>query len=217
MSTVLEKPPEYGSLTLEFPLRPISLQGSSQAKQELMAAIRKSIENYQFFFSGEVKIDVLWLLHPKERYQGIQSPDIDNILKPLIDGLSGIDGILVNDCQVQSVSCSWIDQLTDKHNLAIELKYSPDDWIKKNNLTWIEISEKLCMPLDTSLPNEVQLVLLETWEQMFSFKSEIVEKTGAWENGQMVMPIQMPFHRARLSEFTLSTIEDYRSRITQAE
>jgi hypothetical protein len=99
-------------------------------------------------------------VHESERYQGTWSPDIDNILKPLLDGMSGPQGLLVNDCQAQSVRCSWIDSPTLDHRLQFELRFSPDEWIRKDGLIWIEFRRKLCLPLSTQIPRANLLKLL---------------------------------------------------------
>lgn len=120
MTITLECPPPPGLLELRFPLRPVSLQAKKEAKAELQKRVRGLLSNAKYFLSGEVEVSIEWLLHPKIRYEGVHSPDIDNILKPLLDALSGPSGVLVNDCQVQSVRCSWIDWMKQDHELHLE-------------------------------------------------------------------------------------------------
>jgi len=201
MPISLKCPPPPGILQLRFVLAPVSLQATSNSKNEFRSNVRAQIMNCEYLFSGEVAIDIQWFLHPKIRYEGVHSPDIDNILKPLIDALSGPEGILINDCQVQAVSCSWLDWMKEEQELVVEVRYSPDDWVRKENLVWVEISDKLCMPLSGNLTNEQMILMLESMQRQFETRDEVMSKTGSWEAGQMFMSVQMPFHRARLVGF----------------
>ena len=208
MGSNLQYPPPPGLIELSFPLKPVSLQAKAESKESLRAAIRTDITNAEYYLSGEVEVEVIWHLHEKERYQGVHSPDIDNILKPIIDALSGVDGILVNDCQVQSVRCPWIDWTKNDQELDVTLRFQPDDWIRKENLVWVEVSNKLCMPLYSSIKSEAIKMMLVGWQRMFERRTEISNITGSWEDGQKAMPVQQPFHRARLKGFHVVKIKN---------
>jgi len=47
---------------------------------------------------GDVKVSIEWTLHEQDPYESDAAPDVDNILKPLLDVLCGPDGILIDDC-----------------------------------------------------------------------------------------------------------------------
>src|SRR5689334_20678474 len=108
------EPPPPGTLTFDVTAKPRSLQSRSLLKQVVKDRMKAAVLGRPYLLSGDVEIRITWLIHEREHYFGVHAPDIDNILKPLLDGISGPEGILVNDCQVQSVSCSWIDWLSDE-------------------------------------------------------------------------------------------------------
>ena len=204
-------PPPPGLLAFEINLRPVSLQSSSKLKREVKRQVGEIVEAADYLLSGEVEVGITWILHERERYYGVHSPDIDNILKPLIDAISGPRALLVNDCQVQSVRCHWIDWSSDDHKVQFELRFSPDDWIPKSHLVWVEVKNKLCMPLNTDIPVVGQHLLLESWSKMFSAREEIVSLTNSYSAGKYMMPVQMPFHRARLRGYNIVSLKEMKS------
>ena len=212
-----EAPPPPGTLEFEIDLRPVSLQSAPQLRRGVKLQVANLVKASEYLLSGEVEVGVTWILHEKERYHGVHSPDIDNILKPLLDAISGPEGLLVNDCQVQSVRCHWIDWTSDDHRLKFDIRFLPDDWIPKKSLVWVEVQDKLCMPLNTDIPTAAQRLLIEAWEGMFEARRKIVEGTGNYGVGKYLMPIQMPFHRARLRGYKVVAIREMKRQLNQTQ
>ena len=212
-----EAPPPPGLLTFEIDLKPVSLQSTSELRQGVKTQVATFVKASEYLLSGEVEVGVTWILHEKERYHGVHSPDIDNILKPLLDGMSGPGRLLVNDCQVQSVRCHWLDWTSHDHRLQFELRFLPNDWIPKKALVWVEVQDKLCMPLNTDAPIAAQQLMVEAWEQMFEARREIVERTNSYSAGKYIMPQQMPFHRARLGGFEVVEVKEMKRRLKQQQ
>lgn len=97
---------------IELAFAPVSFQGSPGARRRLEQIVREAATKPGRLLTGEVGIEIEWLLHEKRRWESphtLGTPDLDNILKPLIDGLCGPTGLLIDDCQVQAVACNWID------------------------------------------------------------------------------------------------------------
>lgn len=98
--------PDY---VVEFDFAPVSFQGSQGARRRLEQAVRDAATKPGRLLTGEVGIEIEWFLHEKRRWESphtLGTPDLDNILKPIIDGLCGPAGLLIDDCQVQSVACN---------------------------------------------------------------------------------------------------------------
>ena len=210
-------PPPPGLLTFEIDLKPVSLQSAPKLRQGVKSQVAHFVKASEYLLSGEVEVGVTWILHERERYYGVHSPDIDNILKPLLDGMSGPDGILVNDCQVQSVRCDWIDWTSDDHRLQFEVRFSPDDWVPKKSLLWVDVQDKLCMPLNTDVPTAAQRLLIERWERMFEGRRHVLEELGNYEVGKYFMSVQMPFHRARLRGYEVVSLDEMKRRLNQGK
>ena len=111
---------------------------SVRKKQKLKNAILQVIKGATYYLTGEVQIEIEWLVHERERYETDSSPDIDNIVKPMLDALSGLHGILIDDCQVQAVSCHWIDWTRNDHQINLRIKYFPDEWTLKDSLLFVD-------------------------------------------------------------------------------
>lgn len=94
-------------------------------------------------------MDIQWLVYEQERYENPDLPDMDNIIKPILDGLTGPDGVLIDDCQVQTVSSHWIDWNKKEHH-NIRIRYCPDDYVSKQNLAFVNIGNNLYMPFNTN-------------------------------------------------------------------
>jgi hypothetical protein len=140
-------------------------------------------------------------LHERLRYQSPFSPDVDNILKPLLDAIRGPDGLLVDDCQVQAVSCHWIDWPSSFQRVSFELRYMPDDYIQKTGLVFVHIGRQLYMPLNETPPAKTQLLLLDAWSQMMATSEALERFTNDYAVAKAVTPIQHPFHGSRLRGF----------------
>ncbi|MCI5130534.1 MAG: RusA family crossover junction endodeoxyribonuclease [Candidatus Electrothrix sp. EH2] len=77
----------------------------------------------------------------KKRYETDTSADIDNIIKPLLDSLCGPSGILIDDNQVQCVTCYWLDTSDyESEKINISIDYIDDEYISKEGLIFINES-----------------------------------------------------------------------------
>jgi Holliday junction resolvase RusA-like endonuclease len=101
--------PVNGCLGFEIPLKPRSFQTNRLAKRALIKSIQDILAPLPYLFSGDVKITIAWSVDEQARYEGISSPDVDNIIKPMLDAFSGPRGLMIDDCQVQSIECYWAD------------------------------------------------------------------------------------------------------------
>jgi len=192
---------------------PVSLQARRPKKTALSVALCAALGAPEYLLSGEVAISVEWLIHERLRYETLAAPDVDNSLKVVLDALCGPAGVLINDCQVQSVSCHWIDWTSNEQQLTVTLRHSPDDWVRKKGLVFVRASGRLCWPINLDLPVEAVLTILDALERMTSLNREVLRATGDWQAAQYVMPIQQPFHSGRLRGFTVLTPDEIRMRL----
>lgn len=206
--------PDYG---IELAVAPVSFQGSRGARRRLEKAVREVATKPGRLFTGEVGIEIEWFLHEKRRWESphtLATPDLDNILKPLIDGLCGPTGLLIDDCQVQSVSCNWIDWEHDAEQ-RFTLRVRPnmiDAWLSHQPLVWIDMGDGLCWPIPSSLEAPVQLVFIQHFETALSVRDQFLAAEIPEADAKFHMPIQRRFHRARLQmhEFDVRPVADYK-------
>jgi Holliday junction resolvase RusA-like endonuclease len=203
-----ETPPEFGLLEFEIDIAPVSLQGKGKRRRLVQSTVGESTKQAKWLLSGEVKVSIEWLVRERLRYETGTSPDVDNIIKPLLDAICGPHGIMIDDCQVQSIQCNWIDWNRSDQRVRYELRFAPDDFVLKEGLIFVGIGDNLYMPLHTTRPREAQILLLEHWPTRLAMAKELEVLTGDYYAARDVMPIQRPFHVSHLGDFPRVSCEE---------
>jgi Holliday junction resolvase RusA-like endonuclease len=210
----LNEPPIFGELTFSFGFEPVSLQSSSQKREFVKSEIRKETSKLNYLLSGDVKIEIQWLVHEQERYENAKAPDMDNIIKPILDGLTGKDGVLIDDCQVQTIGSHWIDWSKREHQINVFIQYTPDDYVSKKNLIFVNLGDNLFFPIHSDLPWNVKELLINHLENMMSLRKKMLNETGDYYQAKSVMSIQRIFHKSRINEvFPIMENEEFRKLI----
>lgn len=187
--------PSGNELRIVIAAAPASLQSGAARKEAFRNKLRAALGEPQYLLTGEVSVEAEWLLPERIRYETLLSPDVDNTLKVTLDALCGPAGILVNDCQVQHVSCYWIDWTREDQQFTVVVKHRPDDWIRKHGLAFVEV------------------INIDSIARMSDANQKLLELTGDWHLAQLVMPIQRPFHRGRLGGFRVLSLAEARREI----
>lgn len=210
----LDMPPEYGELTMSFELEPVSLQSNSTKREFVKNEIRKTTKKLNYLLSGDVKVEIQWLLHEKERYESPDSPDMDNIIKPILDGLCGPNGVLIDDCQVQTVGSHWIDWNKKEHRINIYIRYIADDYISKADLVFVNMGNNLFMPFNKSLPQKANKILLEHIKRGFDLKNELMDKNVNYYQAKMFTSVQRAFHKSRIyGDFMTLEFDEFKTEL----
>ena len=84
-----QEPPFSGELTFVVEGPPVSQQSRRSEKDTFAKSIRAQMSECGYLISGDVRIYIEWTLHEQDRYESDAAPDVDNILKPLLDALCG--------------------------------------------------------------------------------------------------------------------------------
>jgi Holliday junction resolvase RusA-like endonuclease len=205
------KPPEFGELTFEVPAAPVSQQASGAAKEAIREHVRSITRPLQYVIDTEVQVELEWFIHERLRWETDSSPDVDNIIKPLLDGLCGPEGVIVDDCQVQSVTSSWIDWTRDDQQVCIRLKFSPDHFLLKEGLVFARVQNALCFPV----PKEVQEKALGVWldaiDAALAARAKIEQATNSYYPARYVLPPGL-IHVSRLHGFPVIDVAELRKK-----
>lgn len=199
-ATNLDEPPEFGELILSFDFEPVSLQSSSTKREFVKNEIRKITSTLKYLLSGDVKVEIQWLVHEQERYESANAPDMDNIIKPILDGLTGPDGILIDDCQVQTIGSHWIDWTKHEHRINIIIQFIPDEYVTKKNLIFISLDKNLFIPMHSDLPWDVKEIIVTHLEKGMALRNAFLKQTGDYYQAKYFMSIQRLFHKSRVIE-----------------
>ena len=199
-------------LAFELELAPVSQQASASQKAIFKAALRSITETADFLFCGDIQLSVEWHIHERARYETDRTPDVDNILKPLIDALCGPSGLIIDDNQIQHVQCSWIDWNRESEQIRIELKYSDNQFVPKAGLQFVQLDNGLCFPIPGILRREDQLSFVRAYAEAVQRRSEAMQEGMAYPWANVLMPMQRVFHRTRLGEFPVTKLSEFETK-----
>ena len=208
------EPSEFGEVSFTIDRKPISLQSKSYRKEEFKEYVREIIKSSTYLFSNDTQVDITWHIHEENRFEDSSAIDVDNIIKPLLDALSGPKGLFIDDTQVQSVSCNWLDSYKkDEEYLTVTIKSLPDDFIIKKDLIFIEFSKNICLPFKLDWDTDFQRTILRLWESMLKTRDNLIKKGKSYYEAKYVMPIQRVFHKSKLSDFKIMSLEEIRKHL----
>jgi len=202
-------------LVFELNVGPVSQQARGPVKEVFKSQLRALTAVKDFLFSGDVKVDVEWGIHEQVRYETDRSADVDNILKPLLDALAGPDGIIVDDNQVQAVSCHWVDtyQLGTEH-VRIRVDDPIGVILPKAGLRFVQLDGGLCVPISGTWPAALAIKLLDIYASALKHRNDALAAGMDYYQTQFIMPVQRIFHRSRLGEFDVVAEGAIRAELT---
>jgi Holliday junction resolvase RusA-like endonuclease len=212
----ISEPSEDGLIAFDVLGPPVSLQSHRARKADTITAIRSAMGNPHFLLSGDVAIEIEWFVHESLRYENLTTPDVDNILKVTLDALAGPQGIMVNDCQVQSVCCHWIDWTDFDQRFSVQIRYQPDEWIIKNGLRFVKFAKSLCFPLNERIPGDALLASIGNIQHILQRREDMEAKGLPYEASHQIMPIQRPFHVGHLQGFNVTAVSVLRRKLERS-
>lgn len=209
-------PSPGGLTTLTVNVKPVSSQSSGARKADVRKAIRAITSQIDTILTSDVQVEIAWYINEVERYETDRPADADNIIKPIIDALTGREGIIVNDCQVQSVTCYWLDRFRIPEHIEIQIKYQPDAFFfRKNAILFVKIKHGLCLPINNGLTPKQLTLILDDLENRFKYRDNVLKAGRNPDLAYWVMPIQRIFHISRCRDFPVIPIDDLRKRLNQ--
>ena len=96
---------------------------------------------------------------------------MDNIIKPILDSLVGINGLLVDDVIVDRVIVNWIDTLY-KDYIEINIEYPELCYLKKTELSFIKSMSGWCFPTTLDICQEEKYLVQRYFELWNSIETE---------------------------------------------
>jgi Holliday junction resolvase RusA-like endonuclease len=204
-----------GHIVLRLPIKPVSLQASRRQKEVVTSEIQNITSNFSFILVGDVRISIEWQIHEQDRYESDSSPDVDNILKPILDALSGPKGILIDDCQVQAVSCHWIDLNRYEQQITISIEMlDSDEWLLKDGIVFAHMGKGLCYPIILNgRYAQSELNILESLEDQIIRREELLSEGFDYYDARRSMSVQRVFHISRVQEFDVIQIADLKAKL----
>lgn len=207
------EPPEYGELAVEIGLSPASIQAKKIKRDEIQTEIRKFTERLKYVFLGDLQLEIDWYGEPKSRFETDKSPDVDNIVKPIIDALCGSKGLLIDDCQLQAVSTYWMYEYSGEERFTLRFKYIPDEWTLKQDLAFIRFNNALCLPLEMNIGRDALMSVIEIYRKGFQTRDEFIDRGLHDSYTRAILPAYRVFHRSRIKDFRVIDENDFENHI----
>ena|ERR1700741_721855 len=209
----IDAPSECGSMRINLSIPPVSFQAAATKKSAIRAALTTIVSPTEYLLAGDVQIAIEWRISALARYQSDNSADVDNIVKPILDALSGPDGIMIDDCQVQSLACYWTGGFSgpDNESVSIELGFDPDAYLPKAGLVFLHVERGLHFPIHDASP-AAALLIGEHITKRFQDVREMTSIGTELGPAHLLLPIQRVFHRSKIRGFRTTTLEELRAR-----
>ena len=203
------EPPPFGELLISIPGSPASVQSSKNVKDKYLGNIRVILAKYKFVLTGQLVLDVTWLVSGKSRYETDAKADIDNCIKPIIDAFTGPDGIFIDDCQLKGLYICWRHIESGEERLTFEFKFDPGQWCNKDNLAFIRLDNALCTFVDTSWPKPVKALWVKAMKKGQESKAALEQLNVPYLALAGLLGGSQPFHRSRTGDFPVFTPEAF--------
>lgn len=200
-----------GEITIVLARGPVTQQAPRPRKDELLQDLQRDLRSYDFLLTGDVQIELEWLVHERLRYESDETADVDNILKPTLDALCGPDGILLDDCQVQSISSTWIDWIRNDQQLTLRIRHEPYEVLARGTIAFVDLGQNLYIPLSVVAPVEFRAQLADTLARAVALRDKALAMGMDFHVARMPLPAQRLFHRSRIKNFRICTLDEYAS------
>ncbi|WP_160159944.1 RusA family crossover junction endodeoxyribonuclease [Streptomyces sp. SLBN-31] len=200
---------DYGRVEIRSAVDPVSLQADPARKAGFKAALGAAVQRATTgVFTHDVEVNLVWLIEESRRYQTHLVADLDNVMKPILDAVTGADGIMIDDNQIQSIDASW---MTPAGQTGFELKFTAlmrDDYVSREGLSFVEFSADRCYLLPR-MDRSAQVALVSRYRQALEGYRRMLDAGIAEGVARNVLPLVRPFPRARLGRFKVLPHADF--------
>ncbi|GHE84587.1 hypothetical protein GCM10018785_60650 [Streptomyces longispororuber] len=194
---------EHGRVDIRSAVDPVSLQADPVRKAGFRNALASAVRSgTRGVVTHDIEVTLLWYVEESRRYQTHLVADLDNVLKPLLDAVTGADGIMIDDNQVQSIRASW---LTPGARTGFDLEFralSADGYMSREGISFMEFGADRCYILPQA-EKGVQDGFVRTYRAALAAYQGMLDEGIAESVARAVLPAARPFPRARLGTFTV--------------
>ena len=161
---------ENGHISFSVDISPVSMQNKGTIKNSFKKELQKITCKSDYIITDTCWINIDYYCQNIKRKKNPSVYDIDNIVKPILDGLSGSNGIVIDDVIFERVTVNWIDTPHHDH-LKIEIDYPILMFLEKKDLVILKSGSKWCLPTHKKLVQESKY--LEIVKTQFSIWESI--------------------------------------------
>lgn len=202
-------PSPFGKMEVVIPGAPVSVQSTKSVRSAYLATIKKELSNFSYILTGQLILNVVWLLPAKSRYETDAKADIDNCLKPIIDAFTGPDGLFIDDCQLKGLYICWRHIESGNERLIFEFGFDPDQWCEKVGLAFIRLERGLCCPVNLTWPQALRSDWVSAMRSGEYFKEKLENFGVPYLALAGMTGGSQPFHITRTAGFPLLSTDDF--------
>jgi len=192
---------DQGRVQIYSAVDPVSLQASPVRKAAFRSALGSAVQSGTTgVFTHDVEVSLVWFIEESRRYQTHLVADLDNVLKPILDAVTGADSIMIDDNQVQSIRASW---MTPGPRTGFELDLTAlmmDDYVLRQGLSFVEFNSDRCHLLPQA-DRAAQVAIVQAHREALTSYQRMLDAGIVESVARMVLPLTRPFPRARLGAF----------------
>jgi len=190
-------------INIAFPDKIPTVQSRNQVKQEMAAVMQQAMSKVAWIAIGPVWVELTWYIDAAHRQETDVVGDLDNISKQVVDSLTGLGGLFVDDSQMKSFSSCWLakNQSFAGQRLSISVRFLSDETLLKDKLFFIQYSEAMCfaIDLDPNVESELKAIKLFAEAKMvYRDTSRIFQEQHNVDLRFELIASQKDFHRTRL-------------------
>lgn len=223
--------PFFGEWRRKFDFSPVPHTANGARRQTFRERLQSEI-GCSYYFTDEVKAEITLHIDEQRFRETDQTADVDNFAKCILDCIKGKNGILIDDCQIQSLHVSWIDIYDEHEWFEIEIRGHPDEfllrdvslyempdglWYPLSNNTW---DAGISRPLDeiSTLSGPLILEAMTDFSRKFRAKLRVagLNRIQAYREARYHASGARGFHKSRVEgEFNLVPMSEWRTRISE--
>lgn len=139
---------ENGCVAFRINAAPLSVNSNTGDRRIFFQQqVRDVVSRSKYVVSGMCHVAIQYRCNLIHKIKNPGAYDIDNIIKPIIDNITGREGILVDDAFMSGVHIDWQDSCGENEHLDIELEFLPPHYERRDDLILLKSPSGWCLPV----------------------------------------------------------------------
>jgi len=204
-----ETPSVFGNAQYVILGPPSSVQSKRAVRDAYLKSIRDQLKDLKYLLTGDIVLDITWLVSAKHRYETDAKSDIDNCIKPIIDAFTGPEGLFVDDCQLRGLYICWRHIESGDERLVFDFKFQGDQYSVKKELGFVQLEGGLCSPVNLDWPIEFKSLWSKAINESQLAKDKLEAAGAPYLAVSGFLAGNQPFHRSRVTEFPILSLDEF--------
>lgn len=205
-------PSPFGKAQYTLLGSPASVQSKKVVRDAYLKSIRDQLKDLKYLLTGQILLDVTWLVSAKHRYETDAKSDIDNCIKPIIDAFTGPEGLFIDDCQLKGLYICWRHTDSGGERLVFDFEFQSDQYSAKEELGFVQLDGGLCSPVNLDWPLGARILWSKALQGGGLAKDALEAMGVPYLAVSGFLAGNQPFHRSRVNQFRILSISEFSDR-----